>query len=224
MFSSRHRRALGTVFAIALLAVPAPAIAEDGATSESPFMWPTTGRITQAYGCTGFRFEPRRGSCAHFHSGIDVADSRGTPIRSVEDGVVTHVGWDPWLPRRIASWVVLIGHGDGVQSMYAHLRDKDLVGISPGKRVRKGQIIGLMDSTGLSTGPHLHFSVLRNGSFINPREFLSGQPQRGPRPGQGSTVPEQADCSNFGAGYGAYNGALTAAATEFDGGSNDCTA
>jgi murein DD-endopeptidase MepM/ murein hydrolase activator NlpD len=221
---SSHRRVAGVLFAFALLAVPAPVIAEDVVTPETPFIWPTSGRITQPYGCTGFRFEPRRGSCAHFHGGIDVADSRGTPIRAAEDGVIAHVGWDPWLPRNIASWVVIISHGDGIQTMYAHLRDKELTGILRGERVRQGQIIGLMDSTGLSTGSHLHFSVLRNGSFINPREFLAGQPERGPRPGQGSTVPEQADCSNFGAGYGAYNGALTAAVTESEAGPSDCAA
>ena len=225
MSLSRLRRAAGVLFSIALLAIPGPVIAEEGDTPEHEFIWPTTGRITQPYGCTGFYLEPRRGSCPHFHGGIDIADTRGTPIRAVADGVVTHVGWDRGVPRRYSSWLVIIDHGGGIQSLYFHLRDRDLTSIERGKRVRKGQVIGLMDTTGMSTGPHLHFAVRRNGIIINPREFLTGQPNRGPRrPPEGSTIPEQAECWRPGAGYGAHNGALTAARTESEAGPNDCAA
>ncbi len=225
MFPFRHRPLVGALVALALAVVPAPVIAEEGTTVESQLIWPTSGRISQQYGCTGFSWEPRRGSCAHFHTGIDIAGTRGTPVRAADSGVVSHVGWDPWLPQRIASWVVIVNHGDGLQTMYAHLRDREMTGIRDGTRVRKGQIIGLMDSTGLSTGPHLHFSVLRNGTWANPRPLLAGKPHRGPRrPPRGSTVPELVDCSNFGAGYGASNGGLTAAVTESEAGPNDCAA
>lgn len=225
MFPSHHRRVVGVLFAVALVAIPVPASAEDGVTPESQFIWPTSGRISQPYGCTGFAWEPRRGSCAHFHGGIDVAANRGTPIRAAAEGVIAHVGWDPWLPRRIASWVVIVNHGGGIQTMYAHMRDREVTGIERGRRVRQGQIIGLMDSTGLSTGSHLHFSVLRNGSFVDPREYLSGQPVRGPRrPPRGSTVPELVNCTSFGAGHGAYNGALTAAVTGSEAGPDACAA
>lgn len=195
-----------------------PAVAVDG---EQRFIWPTSGRLTQPYGCTGVRFEPRRGSCAHFHGGMDVANGRGTPVRAAGDGTISHVGWDPWLERRIASWVVIINHGGGVQTMYAHLRDREMDGIREGARVEQGQIIGLMDSTGLSTGPHLHFSFLRNGTWANPRDYIDGLPRR-PRP-RGGTSINDATCANFGAGMGAWNGGLVARATEFDG-EPTCTA
>ena len=126
-----------------------PGVAVDG---EQTFIWPTSGRLTQPYGCTGVRFEPRRGSCAHFHGGMDIANGRGTPVRAAGDGTISHVGWDPWLERRIASWMVIINHGGGVQTMYAHLRDREMEGIRDGARVEQGQIIGLMDSTGCRPG------------------------------------------------------------------------
>src|SRR5215211_1210861 len=85
------------VFAGLMLAVPA--IAQDEPQKPKPFIWPTTGRITQPYGCTGFYIEPRYGSCRHFHGGVDVADGEGTPIHAAADGVITHVGWDEWGTR-----------------------------------------------------------------------------------------------------------------------------
>ena len=206
--------AAALLVAASLAASVAPVVAEETTAPVEEFTWPTTGRVTQNYGCTGFWAEPRRGSCAHFHGGIDIANSRGTPIRAAADGVVSHVGWDPWLPRRIASWMVIINHGDGLQTMYAHLRDREMSGIQRGARVSQGQVIGLMDTTGMSTGPHLHFSFLRNGSWVSPRNFISGNPER--RRPQGSTVV-QATCFNFGAGMGAYNGELIAMPLEFDG-------
>ncbi len=201
-----------------VVALAGPAVAVDG---EQTFIWPTSGRITQPYGCTGFHLEPRRGSCAHFHGGIDIADSRGTPVRAAAEGVITHVGWDKGVPQRYSSWLVIIDHGGGIQSLYFHLRDRELIGIERGKLVRRGQIIGLMDTTGMSTGPHLHFSIRRDGNYVNPREYIDGLPRRSkPR---GSTAINDATCANFGAGMGAWNGGLAARATEFDG-EPTCTA
>ncbi|CAN5779514.1 hypothetical protein BH24CHL5_BH24CHL5_11980 [soil metagenome] len=197
--------------ALATGVLASAAIAEDG---DKSFRWPTTGRITQNYGCTGFWAEPRRGSCAHFHGGIDIANDRGTPIRAAADGVIAHVGLDPWLPNRIASWMVIINHGSGIQTMYAHLRDKAIDGIRPGARVTQGQIIGLMDSTGLSTGPHLHFSFIKNGTWANPRNYIAGKPVR-LRP-IGSTTVEPS-CATFWGGFGAWTGGPVARATEKDG-------
>jgi murein DD-endopeptidase MepM/ murein hydrolase activator NlpD len=195
-------------------ATAAPVIAEDTPTSDPQFIWPTSGRLTQNYGCTGFWAEPRRGSCAHFHGGIDIGNSRGTPIRAAADGIISHVGLDPWLTRN-RSWMVIINHGAGLQTMYAHLRDREMEGIRRGARVEQGQVIGLMDMTGMATGPHLHFSFISNGSWVNPRDYIDGLPQRSkPR---GSTIVQQATCFNFGAGFGAYNGQLIAMPLEFDG-------
>jgi murein DD-endopeptidase MepM/ murein hydrolase activator NlpD len=141
------------------------------------FIWPTTGRVTQPYGCTGFRMEPKYGSCPHFHGGIDIADKRGTPIRAAGDGVIQRVGWDQWGTH---NWMVIINHGDGYVTWYAHLRGKRLDGIKKGARVRQGQLIGYMDMTGQATGPHLHWAVLKNGRYSDPSNYVAGQPRRTP--------------------------------------------
>jgi murein DD-endopeptidase MepM/ murein hydrolase activator NlpD len=151
----------------------ATAIAIDG--SAVSWIWPTTGRITQEFGCTGFYAEPPRGSCKHFHSGMDVANSRGTPIRAVAGGTVELVGWDPWI-HPDPDWMVIVNHGNGLRSMYAHMRAKPVDGITKGARVFQGQLIGLMDMTGRATGPHLHFAVYLNGEPVDPRTFIIGDP------------------------------------------------
>jgi murein DD-endopeptidase MepM/ murein hydrolase activator NlpD len=191
-----------------------PALAVD---AEKPFAWPTTGRITQPYGCTGFWAEPRRGSCAHFHGGIDIADRRGTSIRAAADGVISHVGWDPWMSRRYASWMVIINHGGGLQTMYAHLQHKDIDEIRRGARVSQGDLIGRMGSTGMSTGPHLHFSVINDGRWVNPRNFLSGKPtRRKPQPQQ-QERPQVSRCRSVGAlAADALTGGATAVVLEFN--------
>ena len=207
----RHRFAAAFLLAAALGASAVPAAV---AQPEPTFAWPTSGRVTQPYGCTGFRFEPRRGSCAHFHGGIDIANRSGTPIRAAADGVISHVGWDPWLARRIASWMVIINHGGGVQTMYAHLLVREIEGVARGQRVTKGQLIGLMGSTGLSTGPHLHFSFLRNGSWADPGDFVAGRPQ--PRKPRAAPQPARTGCRVTGAGMGAWLGGATAVHLEFN--------
>lgn len=178
-------------YALAVLAavsVANPVVAEDGSSRE--FIWPTSGRVTQTFGCTGFSYEPRQGSCAHFHGGIDIADSRGTPIRASADGVIARVGWDQWGTR---NWMVIINHGGGMTTWYAHLRGKELTGIQEGVRVRQGEVVGYMDQTGLATGVHLHFSVLKNGSYVNPRDYIDGLPFR---PRKSGTPTSVASCGD----------------------------
>jgi murein DD-endopeptidase MepM/ murein hydrolase activator NlpD len=158
------------------------------ATSGSPRMiWPTTGRITQPYGCTMFRMEPRHGSCPHFHGGIDIANKRGTPIRAAAEGVIARVGWDQWGTH---AWMVIIKHANGVVTWYAHMRGKQINGIKKGVRVRQGQLIGYMDTTGMSTGVHLHWSVLKNGQYVNPGNYVQGLLRRSGDPNaEGTGVP-----------------------------------
>ena len=155
-------------------------IALDPAGSDQPFIWPTSGRLTQKYGCTGFAAEPRRGSCPHFHSGLDIANARGTPIVAAAAGTIQLVGWDPWL-RPDPAWMVIISHGGGFRTLYAHMRAKRIDGIYEGARVEQGQLIGLMDSTGRSTGSHLHFTVYLNGRPVDPNPYLVGELE-GPTP------------------------------------------
>jgi murein DD-endopeptidase MepM/ murein hydrolase activator NlpD len=144
-----------------------------GAQAAPPMVWPTTGKITQPYGCTGFWWEPRRGKCAHFHLGIDIADARSTPIRAAAAGRIVHVGLDPYLRGKNRAWTVIVRHSNGVRTFYAHLRKKVVAGAQKGDYVVKGQKIGLMGNTGMSTGVHLHFGVIEDHAWVNPGRFLT---------------------------------------------------
>jgi murein DD-endopeptidase MepM/ murein hydrolase activator NlpD len=140
--------------------------APGGSSGNGKFMWPTSGTVTQEYGCTGFRLEPPRGGCAHFHSGIDIANSSGTPIRAAGDGVVAFVGWNKYDGSNPA-FIVMIAHGSNINTFYSHLLPRYTV--RNGQRVRKGQVIGYMGATGNATGPHLHWEVMRGYTSLPPR-------------------------------------------------------
>lgn len=135
--------------------------------------WPMGGDVTQDYGCTGFSWEPPRGSCANFHSGIDIVSpsGAGAPVKASGDGTVVYVGYNPY-DGPDAAWIVIIAHSEGLQTWYAHMQPRYPGGISAGSRVSKGQVIGYEGSTGRSTGAHLHWAVMLNGDFVNPRLFL----------------------------------------------------
>ena len=153
------------------------AVAPPVSGAAQPFIWPTTGRITQQFGCTGFSMEPRRGACPHFHYGVDIANRGGTPIYAAAAGVITVAGWDPWLKHN-PDWMVVIKSANGFRTMYAHLRVRHLPGIHRGAHVRQGQLIGYMGSTGHSTGPHLLWGVFHNGRPANPLNFVAGALRR----------------------------------------------
>lgn len=161
---------------LGLLAVVAPVAGQPSAAAQPwPHMtWPAVGRETQPFGCTGFWAEPRRGNCAHFHGGVDIANKRGTPIRAAADGTIQYVGREPWYHGTDKAWVVVIDHGRGVKTIYVHLQARDVDGVKKGRHVDKGQFIGYMGSTGRSTGPHLHFGVKVNGTFVDPAKFCPG--------------------------------------------------
>ena len=133
------------------------------------FSWPTTGRISQTYGCTGVVYNARRGSCKHFHDGIDVVDGYGTSVRAIAAGVVAYSGWNPY-DQEGRAYVVDVVHADGYVSRYGHLIAGNQV--KAGDLVYTGQVMGKMGSTGKSTGTHLHFEVLRNGKDVNPLDLL----------------------------------------------------
>jgi murein DD-endopeptidase MepM/ murein hydrolase activator NlpD len=135
----------------------------------SRMRWPVRGTVSQKYGCTGFSWEPRRGSCGGFHDGIDIAAPLGTPVRAAASGVVAYVGWSPQGPEDRA-FIVLIGHRRGLETLYGHLLPRRRV--RAGKVVRKGEVIGFVGNTGRSTGPHLHWEVARGFRTMNPRRHL----------------------------------------------------
>ena len=117
--------------------------------------------------------EPRRGACAHFHYGVDIANRGGTPIYAAAAGVITVAGWDPWLKHN-PDWMVVIKSANGFTTMYAHLGVRRLPGIHKGAHVKQGQLIGYMGSTGHSTGPHLLWGVFHDNRPVNPLKFVRG--------------------------------------------------
>jgi murein DD-endopeptidase MepM/ murein hydrolase activator NlpD len=101
-----------------------------------------------------------------FHAGLDFAAERGTPIQAAAGGTVVYAGF-----RSDFGWMVEIEHGNGLTTRYAHA-SKLLV--SQGMVVTPGERIAMVGSTGRSTGPHLHFEVLKRGSHVNPKQYLAG--------------------------------------------------
>jgi murein DD-endopeptidase MepM/ murein hydrolase activator NlpD len=122
----------------------------------------------------GMRWHPILGRWRE-HRGVDYAAAPGTPVRSVGDGVVVFAG-----RRGSYGNLVEVSHPGGVLTRYAHLRGY-ASGTRPGVRVRVGQTVGYVGSTGLSTGPHLHFEMLVNGQYTDPRYALQVRSRRGPR-------------------------------------------
>jgi murein DD-endopeptidase MepM/ murein hydrolase activator NlpD len=134
--------------------------------------WPMSGSVTQEFGCTGVVWEPPQGSCRHYHNGIDLAGPMYTPVRASGDGRVVFAGPNPYDPYPKA-WIVIVAHSGELQTWYAHLDNgSHSIPVSAGQWVTKGQIIGYEGMTGRTTGPHLHFMVELNGSFVNPRYFM----------------------------------------------------
>ena len=124
------------------------------------FIWPVSGYITSSYGYRRWPF----GGGRQFHSGIDIGGRTGTPVRAAMSGRVSSVGWDNVLGNYVA-----ITHHSGYRTMYGHL---SVVRVRSGAYVGTGERIGDVGSTGLSTGPHLHFTVYKNGVTVNPRNLL----------------------------------------------------
>jgi murein DD-endopeptidase MepM/ murein hydrolase activator NlpD len=115
------------------------------------------GRITSGF---GMRFHPILGY-SRFHQGIDFGAVRGTPIRAVTDGIVAFAGRNGGYGNHIR-----LTHSGGLASSYSHMSG---FAVGVGARVLQGQVIGYVGSTGMSTGPHLHFEVYRGGRPVSPR-------------------------------------------------------
>jgi len=116
------------------------------------FVWPAAGRITQGY--------------SFYHKAIDIANRPGGPILAADAGIVTSSGWPDGggYGNR-----VVIDHGNGFVTLYAHL---SVVQVQIGQRVNRGDVLGQMGSTGRSTGIHLHFEIRQGGALINPLSLL----------------------------------------------------
>jgi len=136
-------------------------------------LWPLSGTVTQSYGCSGFALEPTRGSCRHYHNGIDIAAPMYSPIRAAGDGVVVFAGANPYDPPGARAWIVIIAHSKSLVTWYAHVDSGSRPpAVHKGQWVNQGQIIAYVGMTGRTTGPHLHWMVELNGTFSNPRAFV----------------------------------------------------
>lgn len=123
-----------------------------------PSIWPVVGVVTSDFGWR------RRKRYKEFHAGIDIAAPIGTPIVATADGIVIFSGY-----VRGYGYVVVIYHGYGYTTVYAHMSGRE---VSVGEVVAKGKVIGYVGNTGRSTGPHLHYEVLKYGIRQNPILFL----------------------------------------------------
>jgi len=125
------------------------------------FIWPINGAITSYY---GWRRNPFNRSLRHFHNGLDIKGNTGTPVRAAMAGRVSAVGYD-----NVFGNYVIISHHSGYRTLYGHMH---VIRTKTGAYVSQGERIGDVGNTGQSTGPHLHFTVYKNGATINPRSIM----------------------------------------------------
>ncbi len=123
-------------------------------------LWPVVGRITSSF---GERLDPFNGEGA-FHDGIDIATNIGAPVHATADGTVVYSG-----VMRGYGNVVIINHGNGIRTLYAHLSSRD---VTVGEQVNVDDVIGNVGDTGRSTGPHLHYEVRVHNTPVNPYKYL----------------------------------------------------
>jgi murein DD-endopeptidase MepM/ murein hydrolase activator NlpD len=136
--------------------VDASIVGQPSTTASAGMVWPAAGHITSPF---GWRYHPIL-HFARLHKGIDIGASWGSPIVAAADGQVSAAGWAGGYGRQVR-----IAHGGGLVTSYSHMSQ---IVAQPGGFVRRGQLIGYVGSSGLSTGPHLHYEVLRSGTPVNP--------------------------------------------------------
>jgi murein DD-endopeptidase MepM/ murein hydrolase activator NlpD len=127
----------------------------NGAVGAGVFIWPANHHFL-----SGFDYSPGAN-----HSGIDVDGETGDPVYAVDNGVVVYAGWNNWGYGNM----VVINHGNGWQTLYAHL---SAYNVQCGQSIYQTNVIGAIGSTGNSTGSHLHFEMMYNGTKVNPHDYL----------------------------------------------------
>ncbi len=128
-----------------------------------PSIWPVVGKLESGL---GGRRNPFGGRGYEYHEGQDIDAAYGTPVAVAASGRVIIAGW-----QRGYGNVVYVDHGAGLSTRYGHLSEID---VAVGQTVARGQTIGLVGSTGRSTGPHLHYEVRINNQPVDPRQYLPG--------------------------------------------------
>ncbi len=125
----------------------------EGAVGTGTFVWPTTD-----HGVSGYTYD------SGVHPGVDISGAEGNPIYATDSGVIVYAGWSDYG----YGYLIVIDHGTGWQSAYAHL---SAVAVGCGQSVYQGGYIGAMGTTGNSSGPHLHFELIINGVKVNPLDY-----------------------------------------------------
>lgn len=124
--------------------------------STGRYLWPVNGPVTSPF---GYRVHPVRGTTI-FHAGLDIAVGSGTPVHAADNGRCIYSGWCGGY-----GYAVIIDHGDGYSTLYGH---NSALYASVGQSISQGQVIAASGSTGMSTGPHVHFEVRYNGTPVDP--------------------------------------------------------
>jgi murein DD-endopeptidase MepM/ murein hydrolase activator NlpD len=151
------RLAVALLSSIGLILLSAPAYASP--TYVYPLMGP---RLTSDF---GLRSHPIRKISRH-HDGVDLAAPEGAQVRSIQSGLVVFAD-----PHGGYGNLIVVQHSGGVTSHYGHCKT---INVKTGQRVRAGQLLGTVGSTGRVTGPHLHFEIRRNGKVLDPEAILPG--------------------------------------------------
>ena len=159
-FLKRNATAIA-VSAGGLRMMPSMAFADSNYT---PSVWPVLGHITDSF---GERLDPFSGEGA-FHTGVDVGADYGAGVHATADGVVLDVGQHSGYGR-----VVILDHGFGITTWYAHLSAYAVVA---GTRIKRGEVLGYTGISGRSTGPHVHYEVRVNNAPVNPWRYMRSNP------------------------------------------------
>lgn len=130
-------------------------------TVSTPNIWPVEGRL---WGPFGRRNDPFSGEGTEFHPGVDISAPPGTPVHATADGLVVTAGWSGGYGR-----LVVIDHGGGTQTYYAHL---SRIFVQTGEEVRRGAVVGAVGATGRVTAPHLHYEVRLGSAPVNPYHYM----------------------------------------------------
>lgn len=128
----------------------------------TPKGWPVKGYLSSKF---GYRIHPKR-KTREFHTGLDIATKPGKPVMATADGIVSYSGWSGANGN-----LIVIEHGFGYSTGYAH--NKKII-VSIGQKVKRGDVIAYVGSTGRSTGPHVHYEVWIDSKPVNPKTYIGG--------------------------------------------------
>ena len=128
--------------------------------NSTPSVWPVKGWLSSGF---GKRISPFTGRLT-MHNGVDIATRQNSPIIAPAEGIVNHEGY-----HRLLGRFIKISHGNGMQTLYGHLAKSN---VRIGQKVKRGDVIGYVGNTGISTGPHVHYEVMVNGLPVNPLRYV----------------------------------------------------